>query len=347
MHELNGGDSCSITIAPLRVTLTGVLPDTGVEMKIMEDGAPANVIWQSSIEAVLLPGNRKFTVLAQGQNGALIPPDTVVGLSIRPDVGTDAEQVFIISSDIGAKLDVELAEVDFQADSVVVLAPQRVTTSGTSGSDGWTRPGAYAFREAFINAQPGSAFPWVFVVDGSVSMVLRLKNPESVRALPLVAGVAQEWLHRGPKAVFITNAHGVEIIDSDIDFPSTVSQRVQENPTPASWLHLAPVIEAASLQLGSGGIVVAVVDGLPADIDETVAALKAHPNIGLRLVTWGNSKLGLPSQTKPEWYADDLALGTSLSECSVIVSLPPDDLEFSNVELAQELAGLYEARSLL
>lgn len=336
MRELNSGESHTMALAPMRVTLTGVGADTGVVLRMVEGGVPAQVHWMSPHDAIVPPVPRTLSVVIEGADGVLIPQGTRVGLAIRAAQGTDPDQVVVLPADVGAKRSVEFAVLTVAPPTITVKVPERVTVVD---SGDWSRPGAYAFREAFATAVPASALPWVFAIDGSISMVRRLEQGSGVDAVLLIAGIGQEWMHRAPKAVLRTSPRGPEAVPVTGRYPLELVEVVQKSAAPSSWLHLAPVIRQAGALLTSGGGLVIVADGVPSDVADVLAALREFPRVDVRVVIWGASQLGVSSALQPEWFADDLALLSEVSQYATVVAIADDVVATSPVAVAAAVAA--------
>ncbi|KRB75804.1 hypothetical protein ASE01_12135 [Nocardioides sp. Root190] len=343
MPELKGGESYVMSLAPLRVTLAGVAE--GVVLRILEGDKLAQVAWVSPTEAVILTQPRVLSLRVEGADGGLIPPGTTVGLGIRADLAGDPEQVVVSPSDVGAKRSVEFANLTITSDGVTVKVPERASEPiAGQGRGDWSRPGAYAFREAFVSAVPASSLPWVFAVDGSVSMARRLEQESMREVVRLVAGIGQEWMRRSPKGVLRTTPWSPSPVTAGPTYADDVIAAIRDSEALASWLHLAPVVRNAGAVLGSGGSLLAVLSGVPSDIPEVMAALDEFPRLDLRLVVWGRSVLGLPAAPRPEWFADDLALLSSLSARATVIAVDDDPALVRSVELAAALAAEEPAR---
>lgn len=339
MRELNGGDSHVMGLAPLRVTLAGIAD--GVALRILDGDKPAQVAWVSPVEAVIIPRPRILTVRIEGADGGLIPPGTTVGLGIRADQGSDPEQVVVLPSDVGAKRSVEFAVLTVTADSITVKVPERATEPARTavGSDDWSRPGAYAFREAFASSVPASSLPWALAVDGSVSMMRRLEDERVRELVRLVAGIGQEWMGRSPKLVLRTTPWNPADVSVGPSYADDAMRAIRASEAPSSWVHLAPAVRRAGAVLASGGSLVVVLGGVPSDVVDVLAALDEHPRLDLRVVTWGRSALGLSSAPQPEWFADDLAPLSGLADRATVVAVDPDPTFLRPVELAARLAA--------
>lgn len=352
IRELKGGEACSIPVVPLRVTLSGVTAASGVAMRILEGTTPASVHWMSPVEAVITPSPRTLTIVVEGADGALIPAGTLVGLHLRADIGSDPEQIIIAPTDVGARRSVEYATVIIAPPTITVQVPSRVGGGvGSPGSNGaqlgWSAPGAYAFREAFTSVAAASVKPWAFLIDGSVSMIRRLDETAIAEDIQLVAGIVQEWMHREPRAVLRTSVRDATMGNPSNTYPLDLIEAARENSAPASWLHLAPAIEKAAALMSSGGLLVAVLDGLPGDLDEVSEALRLHPSLELRVVIQGPSS-SMGYARRADWFEDELAPLAMLTEQVTIVSLgsSPSDSPSRNVELAATLAGEHTARAV-
>ncbi len=350
MRELSGGESVSIAVVPLRVSVTGVGADSGVVLRVYEGGVQAQVPRQSPIEAVIPPTPRTVTLMVEAADGGLIPPDTRVGVALRADAGPNPDHLVISAVDVGAKRSVEFAQI-VVGSTITVTVPSILGGGGqnpdpTNGGLGWRAAGTYAFREAFASTTPASSLPWVLALDGSVSMVTRLARPEVADLVVMVGAVTQEWMNRQPKGCVVTSAGGIVPVAVSSDYPEGAIGAARSSDAPPSWLHLAPAISQAAEQLRSGGTLVAVLGGVPSDLAATRAAIERHPQLDVRLVVWGSSAWGLRADERPEWFADDLAALSDLQDLATIVAVGDATVSTRAVPLAAALAAERSVRAV-
>jgi len=324
VKELDASESYSFASTPLRVVLTGITADAGVKLEAVDQAGNESTSHRlSAIEMILTPQPRRLRLVATPTNSTTFAPGMHLGLSLRTEgASADPEQIIVSQFDVGAFSSREIAVLEFAVGkSLITVAggrsPERVVPEGsasaptedsTTGDQEWLQPGRYAFRDAIRSTHGAQkASSWGLVLDGSASMAALDAAGQLDDLLVLVAGVMVEWTGRTADGAALTGPRQFVEVPSAVRDPRNLSAFAFNDREPASYSELAPAINSIATRMVGEGVVVAVTDGVPADVEAIVCLMEANPRLTLSLVTIGQSRHSVPADVPQQWWEEELS----------------------------------------
>jgi hypothetical protein len=262
--------------------------------------------------------------------GATFEPGTRIGVELRSGAGAvvDGPQILVRQTDIGAFTSVELARLEYHADSgwrVTAVGGQEAAAFDfllenppvIAGIDErehpWIGPGRYALRRARDGcaATRPTGQPWALVVDSSASMRPLFDEDGLTAAIGLLAGVVAELTGNLPLAAGVTGRSQPNWFTAATEHPEALAPEVLTTTQPASWTLVKPAITEASAK--GAGIVAILLDGAPADLETLPALLQQRQELTVLIAVASRSAPNVTghahSEVSPELSSFDHLTG--------------------------------------
>lgn len=329
------GDLQVILSAPAgaMVTLVGPGSTTVQPRARMSD---TTVLFRTSAETV--------TVEARTVDGQPFADGSKVGLSIR-SVGRGGEDVVRPSVEAGGRVTVPLIRLHpdgrledafgYRRDVSADTKPARTMTPRV-----WHRTGSYAYH-ANHTAGAATQGAWALVLDGSASMLARSLRPTLGMVLEAVFAISAAARGGRPEACLVSGQGSDFASVFDADSPDWGTEMLGH---PSAWSRLTPQVRAAADQVGSGGLVLIVLDGPPVDTRDLLG-LADDTDVRLCVLAMARSRAEVDPANRPaqEWDEELAALLplTATGRHTLVSLSRPEQVSTHLRELAD---ALYPAR---
>ena len=335
--QLNAGERHTFALSALRIQLTGTTAAVATLSALDQAGGESVDVRLGPTEVVMTPQPRRLRLVARPSAGSSFPAGTTIGLTLFTEGASSMlEQVLVTPYDAGALETYELGVLEFATDRSVLtvsgtgrLAPKEAQVETTLVSSTiydsartpaatpvpaatrvedhtWLRAGRYALRDAGqlgTLAAPSSG-AWAVVLDGSISMFSLQSSGALPQLLELVCGTVVSWTDTWPSRCVLTGATTVDVPEA-VTSPRALCAALEAAQPWSSGL-LAPAVASAARTVGAGGMVLAVTDGAPSDVQVLADLARQAPDRLFRYVATGTSAHGLPSdqEDRPFWHEE-------------------------------------------
>lgn len=283
MPDLKPGTTHKLPPGQLTVTLSSEAA-SHLRLVVLQDGDRAvGVHWYGDDVVLSSSSAGTFKISVESSFDGLIAPHTKAGLILTL---SSSAPVAIAQVDVASRRSAVLAVVAVDATGMAVQVPAPPPPAHPDEDEG-----AQAFRTAFADRNPSDPTSWVLIVDGSLSMMERLAKEPAQRDLAVVCGALADWQQRSAAKILITGVEGPSSVtpETDESQSAAVVRSVVGATAPPTWLHLEPAMRSAVEALPAAGVVIAVLDSVPGDLDAVADLLSQSQCPRLLLVLRGSA----------------------------------------------------------
>lgn len=152
----------------------------------------------------------------------------------------------------------------------------------------WHRDGNYGFHDKRDGLVTGQGV-WSMVIAGSASLLLAGRRPALGRLIALTFGTNAAARGGGPTAVLLTGGGPLRDLASALDTESVDWQDILGD-SPAPWSAVLSAVQRAAQEVGTGGVITVVCDGVPVDQAALTVWTDQHPEVEIKVVACGRSR---------------------------------------------------------
>lgn len=256
------------------------------------------------------PGN-DLVVVAVASVGGPFRPGTTIGLTLTHPSRPVDDMVVMNPVDASGRSGARLVRFSSQTGTLLLHDAFNAVVEGGARpltQRGWHERGRYAFHASHAGAAARGR-RWAMVIDGSATLLAPERRASVGQLVETVFGLMLAECDGGPHSVRVTKLGRSEDIASYLDREHLDwAEILGERPSP--WSAVLPALKESAKDIGESGVVVAIVDGPPADAAAVVNwALTTSESLSLRVVGIGRSHHEALSDDKPaQWWDEEFAV---------------------------------------